>query len=236
MEARYQQLQRELKSQILAGKYPVGGLIPSENELCKHYHVTRTTVRHAMLQLEQEGYIQKRQGKGSLVIAPVRRTLGLLSVKGFSEVLSGEQLEVHTLLLEGPHYKNWDEDFFFLLSPAEKEAGSIYLRRLRCAGNDPAMLEDTYLPNLNLPGFCAKPLVNGSLFETLNKTYHIEITAVNQDLRAVSADDATAGYLNMNPGEPLLHIFLRFQTNRDSLFIYSSLYCNTNRFSIGNKL
>jgi GntR family transcriptional regulator/GntR family frlABCD operon transcriptional regulator len=232
----YQKLFQSLKGQIIAGIYSEGDLLPSEHELMLANGVTRSTVRHALSELSREGYIHKKQGLGSVVSNPKRRTLGLLSVKGFSEAVGEQHQQVKTIMLDKPSLRVWEDPFFYSISAIEKTAGCIYLRRVRCAGEEPVMLEHTYIPNLNLPAFCKKPFVNGSLFETLNVRYHIEITDVEQDLRAVLAEKEVAVRLRMKPGDPLLHIFLKFHTNREHLFVYSSLLCNTERYSIGNKL
>jgi len=86
----YRKVQHDLKSQIIAGVYGEGDLLPSESELQRLHGVTRSTIRQALEELVKEGYIRKKQGKGSIVIRRQRRTLGMLSVKGFSEVRTGE--------------------------------------------------------------------------------------------------------------------------------------------------
>ena len=63
----YQQLMARLKNDILAGIYPSGARIPSEQLLCETYGVSRVTVRKAMLDLVQEGLLVRRQGKGTFV-------------------------------------------------------------------------------------------------------------------------------------------------------------------------
>ena len=236
MEPLYKKLQQDLKSQILAGIYTAGDLLPSENELQQLHGVTRSTIRQALGELAREGYIQKKQGKGSIVIRNQRRTLGLLSVKGFSEVVSETKHAVKTVMLHKPHITRWEDPFFYQLDEMERMAGCIYLKRLRCVDNEPVMLETTFLPNLNLPRICTRPFVKGSLFETLNINHHVEITEVEQDLRAVPADVETAAHLGIERGSPLLHIYLKFHTNREHMSVYSSLLCNTAGYSIGNIL
>ena len=63
----YQQLMARLKNDILAGVYPSGARIPSEQLLCETYGVSRVTVRKAMLDLVQEGLLVRRQGKAGAV-------------------------------------------------------------------------------------------------------------------------------------------------------------------------
>jgi DNA-binding GntR family transcriptional regulator len=236
MEPLYRKLQQNIKSQILAGVYREGDLLPSEYELQQLHMVTRSTVRHALTELEREGYIQKKQGKGSIVARQQRRTLGVLSIKGFSEIVSEKKLSVNTVMLEKPAIGRWIEPFFYPLADMEQRAGCIYLKRLRCVENDPVMLESTYISNINLSRFCTRPFVKGSLFETLNVNYAVEITRVDEDLRSVLCEGDAARHLRIPPGSPLLHIYLKFYTNREHLNIYSSLLCNTDKYSIGNRL
>lgn len=236
MEPLYLKLQQKIKSQILSGVYDDGDLLPSESDLMKAHSSTRGTVRKALDELVREGYIIKRKGKGSVVLKSHRRTLGVLSVKGFSQIVTEKKLAVATVMIKKPVITTWDDPFFYRLDEIERNAGCIFLKRVRCVDKDPVILESTYIPNLNLPGFCKKPFVKDSLFETLSVNYHIEITKVEQDLRAVPADKDSSILLNVKQGTPLLHIYLKFYTDREHLNIYSSLLCNTTDFSIGNKL
>lgn len=236
MEPIYRQLQQNIKSQILSGIYKEGDLLPSEKELQQLHSVTRSTIRQALDLLLHEGYIIKKQGKGSIVAKKHRRTLGVLSVKGFSQIVEEQKQTVSTVMIDKPYVTQWDAGFFYNISDMERKAGCIYLKRLRCVGNEPVMLETTYVSNINLPRICTKPFVKGSLFETLNVNYQVEIINVDQDLRAVYANEETAIHLKIPVGTPLLHIYLKFHTNRQHLFVYSSLLCNTDKYSIGNRL
>jgi GntR family transcriptional regulator, transcriptional repressor for pyruvate dehydrogenase complex len=57
----------KLRDDVLAGKYPPGTSLPPERELAARYGVNRTSVKHALMKLEQAGLVYIRQGIGSVV-------------------------------------------------------------------------------------------------------------------------------------------------------------------------
>jgi DNA-binding GntR family transcriptional regulator len=228
----YKRLQQTLREQILAGRYAEGSLLPSEHELSAMHQVARETVRQGLAALVADGLIEKRKGKGSVVSAR-RKRLALLSFRGFSEVVGAMRHRPRTMMLQEPVAEVWPEPFFYPLSEWERAAGTIYLKRLRSVEDHPVMLEQTYLPNLELPGFCARPLVNGSLFDTLGAGYGISVDSVDQDVRAIAADATTAVALRVAAGAPILHLYRRYGTSREGFYVYSSLFCNTERYAIG---
>ena len=63
----YEQLKNAIKENIQSGKYPAGFKIPNEEELCIQYSVSRITVRRSVKDLCDEGYLVKKQGKGTYV-------------------------------------------------------------------------------------------------------------------------------------------------------------------------
>ncbi len=77
----YKKIYEILRKHILTGVYAEGSLLPSENELCAVHNITRPTVRQALEVLVQEGFIQKKQGKGSIVRKPPQE-IGILSISG----------------------------------------------------------------------------------------------------------------------------------------------------------
>lgn len=58
-----------LKAQIVARELPPGGVLPSENELCSRYNISRPSVRKALELLESEGLIFRQPGVGTFVRA-----------------------------------------------------------------------------------------------------------------------------------------------------------------------
>jgi GntR family transcriptional regulator len=63
----YSQLVSIIKRNISAGTLAVGALLPSETELCSAFNVSRSTVRQAIGELEGDGLVIRKQGRGTYV-------------------------------------------------------------------------------------------------------------------------------------------------------------------------
>jgi len=75
----YQQVADDLRQRIIDGALQAGDKVPSEAELMNDYGVSRIVVRMAMEALQNEGLIDKQQGKGTFVRAqrPLRKRLSV---------------------------------------------------------------------------------------------------------------------------------------------------------------
>jgi GntR family transcriptional regulator len=67
-EPLYQQVARALKKEIVGGVYPVGSQLPTEDELCQRFSVSRYTVREALRRLREDHLVISRQGAGTVVV------------------------------------------------------------------------------------------------------------------------------------------------------------------------
>lgn len=87
-EPRYLQIARELKRDIATGVYPVGSLLPTEEELAKRHAVSRNTVREALRQLRQDNLISSRRGIGTVVVPPQSSDSNFVHAMSINDVLS----------------------------------------------------------------------------------------------------------------------------------------------------
>ncbi|MBX2954042.1 MAG: GntR family transcriptional regulator [Leadbetterella sp.] len=227
---RYKQIQEDLKKRIQKGDYKVGDYLPSEHELCSAFTITRTTARKALEELQKEGFIIRQHGKGSQV-RERRDSLGLLTVKGFSEAVAQQ---VETEFLRRPELTSWDFDLSFKPTAREMKTQCLYFSRLRYIDHQPVMVEDNWLAVEKVPGFEKQEFVEGSFFKTLSQRYLIEIIGSEQELRAIAASEKVAGLLQVKKGAPVLHITVKYLTSIPGYYIYSQLFCQTDQFPIGN--
>lgn len=64
----YVQIKEQIKEQIMNGTIPEGETLPSIRQLAKNLGISVITTTRAYSELEQEGFIAARQGKGSVVL------------------------------------------------------------------------------------------------------------------------------------------------------------------------
>ncbi|WP_018750341.1 GntR family transcriptional regulator [Paenibacillus sanguinis] len=76
MKPKYQIILEEIRSEILSGTYNVGEQIPTESALQDKYNVSRQTVRKAILELSNEGFLRSEKGSGTYVSNQYRTKAG----------------------------------------------------------------------------------------------------------------------------------------------------------------
>ena len=226
---RYKELYHTLRKHILEGIYREGDLLPSENELCSIYGMTRPTVRQALALLAGDGLIRKHQGKGSIVHR-MPREIGILSVAGTTSAVGDRGLK--TDIIVKPKVIPWPGEFMFPLSETEKESGCIYMERLRLLEGTPIFYDINYIANINLPRFTSRQFKDKSLFKILRDHYGVEIKGGEQRIRAIPASGKISRFLKIKLGAPVLHLERKMETNVNGLYVYSSIYCNTEKYSI----
>ena len=97
-EKLYIQLTRIFLEEIKSGKWQLNQRIPSEEELCKKYGVSKITVRQAVNNLVSDGYLMKLQGKGTFV-ASILPVVGLSMKTQLTEEMFGEEVKVEKEVL-----------------------------------------------------------------------------------------------------------------------------------------
>jgi DNA-binding GntR family transcriptional regulator len=225
----HRKLYEILRKHIMDGLYKEGDLLPSENELCQLYGMTRPTVRQSLSNLASGGYIRKHQGKGSIV-HNLPREIGILSVSGTTSAVGSRNLR--TRIIVKPKLIPWPDDFMFPLSELEKQSGCIYMERIRLLDGIPIFYDISYIANINLPRITARQFENRSLFKILRDHYHVEITGGEQRIKAIPATAKAGRFLKLKKGQAVLHLERKMETNNNGLYLYSSIFCNTEKYSI----
>jgi DNA-binding GntR family transcriptional regulator len=85
---RYKVIAERLLAEIGQGKHPVGGLLPTEIELCRRFRASRYTLREALRVITEKGLVTRRPGAGSMVIAATQPAVFTQTLSSLGEILS----------------------------------------------------------------------------------------------------------------------------------------------------
>ncbi|MBB6450096.1 GntR family trehalose operon transcriptional repressor [Geomicrobium halophilum] len=105
MKRKFQDIYKQLSESIEAGTFQTGTTLPSENELAENYNASRETIRKALNMLSEHGYIQKVQGKGSIVLDMSRINFPFSGVISFQELSQklGTRTKTEVVYLKKEH-------------------------------------------------------------------------------------------------------------------------------------
>lgn len=170
--ALYYSVKENILERIHNKIYPVGGQLPSETALCLEFEVSRTTIRLALQQLEQEGRIYKIQGKGTFVSQPKIQETITQTIKSFSDQMKSIGLQSHSKVLSIEIIPAT----LFLASSLDIPPNEpvIKLVRLRYADQKPYQFSTSFIPWKVAPDLVHDDC-SGSLFELLKTKYKLNI-------------------------------------------------------------
>lgn len=168
----YHHMMSDIIRNIESEEWPQGMKLPSEQELCDLFKVSRITVRKALEELEKKTYIEKKRGVGSFVLGSVSEQTSVLNVgvvhgiqrmgKVPSIVLNSFELVVDGSLPEiSKKFKIADNEYLYVIEQ------TYY-------GNQkPLYFETNYLKFDRFPMIHLDELKNKELMPFLEKKYNL---------------------------------------------------------------
>ena len=206
----YQQVIDIIKNEINSGAYKAGARIPNEFELAENYKVGRVTVRRAIEELVQQGYLTKRQGKGTFVNAPKlkRKIRQKDDVQSFSDACRVNGMEPGACVISRKILPADSTEAQFFGVPVGTDL--ICVERVRTADGVPVMLENNAFVLADHPylqTLADKDLTDNSIFALVAE--HSGRAPLKSDPCTVEialADAQAAPLLEVPVGEPLFYM------------------------------
>ncbi len=198
---KYYIVKRSIIDKIDNEEFQVSEMIPSERELMAMFAVSRITVRKAVEELEQEGYLYKVQGKGTYVKGD-QNNQDLFSITSCTQdVIRLGMIPSRKILFSTTMPADKKRQRLLNLSGEDKV---FQLIRVYYADGEPINYTTTYLPLKYFPGLDRYDFSKDSLYETLETAYGVTITNATRTVEAVLAHDDIAEHLDVEDGVPLL--------------------------------
>ncbi|HZH62575.1 MAG TPA: GntR family transcriptional regulator [Metabacillus sp.] len=198
----YYQLEEQIKKSIESEELRPGDALPSERELSETYQISRMTVRQAITNLVNKGYLFREKGKGTFVTSQ-KFEQNLQGLTSFTEDMKARNLIPGSKLLHFEIYPA-DEDIKAMLSLEDDEL--IYkIKRLRLANDEPIAVETSYLPVKLVPGL-TPDILSSSIYTYIEKDLELTIGHASQTVEAAIVNEEDQQHLNINKGVPVLLI------------------------------
>lgn len=203
----YQQIKEDIKSEIQKGRYQPNDQIPPEPELSREYSVSRITVRRAIEELCNEGYLIKRQGRGTFVSSSriQRKMSNGNKMESFSKTCQNYHMQPGARLLTCQIVPaRQDEQEFFGM---KKDDLLVYVERVRTADGLPIFLENQFFPYPEFRKLLDEELNDTSLFQVVEKiSGRRPVESKRSTVEVTRASAEQAQKLGVSLGEPLLHL------------------------------
>ena len=197
----YHQLQAVLKAEIESGGWRAGEQLPNESKLAERFCVSKITVRQALHGLAELGYIHREHGRGTFV---ARRKFdeGPRELTSFTEEMRRHQMVAGARILA----QRIEEADARVAHALQIPVGSpVYLlKRMRMAGGEPVTIQTAHIPASLVPGLELAPAA--SLYEILQKQYHLFAARAKETYFAAAADSASAELLGIPSGAPVFAV------------------------------
>jgi GntR family transcriptional regulator len=201
MMPKYYILKRKLIEEIDQEVFKVNETIPSERELIEMYNVSRITVRKAIDELVNEGYLYKIQGKGTYVKSD-EYSQDLFSITSCTQdviklgMTPGRKVICAEVVIA-------DKKRGRSLELGENEK-VFRMERVYYADKEPINHTTTYLPYKLFPKIEQYDFSKDSLYKVLESEYGVQITKAKRYVEAILAEDEIAEYLEVPAGIPIL--------------------------------
>lgn len=233
-QPRHARLRESLRARIEAGEYPVGSFLPTEAELCAAFGVSRYTVREALRRLAEAGYLLRRQGAGSEVVAtrPQRQYVhAMRSIEGLFQYAADTTFAIDRMEMEvpGPEHAGdleGAEDTPWLVLRglrSESPVGQPICATLVFVNAAYATLAD------DLPG-------GGAIYRRLEERFGVAVSDVDQEFRVIPMPPEAGAALGSRRGAWAVRVLRRYRGRDGRLLLASVNFHPAERFFYAMRL
>lgn len=164
----YIDLANTLRTHILDGTYAHGSKLPSESELMADTGCSRSTVRHALDLLVDEGLITKERGRGAFVADLPHDQTNSSSFSSYTLMMEQSGSRATTRTVDACTARAAGAIAKFLDVPSGTPI--VKLIRMRYLDDEPLCLETTYLTQEFSP--LLDEDLDGSLYKLIQRRFH----------------------------------------------------------------
>jgi GntR family transcriptional regulator len=204
----YLQLKDLIIKQIESSEYAPNTQIPSEQDLCEMYDISRPTVRQAISELTSSGYLYKQKGKGTFVYGK-KNIIDIKNFNGFTDSIldcksPSEKNITDISIIESSSVKNLNNIFNY--NSSMPVAMVTYLSYINNQPNEVYSLNKSYIPINLFPEIVSQLKDGKSSIDILRGKYPLIPDKSKSILEIIFADNIDSPLLKVQPGQPLIKL------------------------------
>lgn len=194
----HQQLANEIKMAIRSNHYPPGHKLPTEEELCLHFNISRPVVRQAYKQLIEEELIYRHKGKGSFVLKNNIRYTILDSIASLNHQIDLNHMHpsIQVISIERIDCTAEFRHQFELLEMSP----IIRIRRIYFGDETPLFYIELHLPEIVYPNMLENLAPNQAISSYVKQNYNFRTVQSKRHVKAIKFSDEVCDYLNLPQG------------------------------------
>ena len=224
----YQSVRGSFIAFIKKNKFAIGDRLPSETELAKILRVSRVTLREAIRQLREDGFLYSRRGSGTYVAGNVKQIAGTLDVNyGMTRMITEAGFRPGVTRYETSliHAPQWLAEKLRV----KKGCGIVLLTRVRTADDKPVVFSRDYLSPRVATIFLAVDGQIVSLFDMIEQN-GIAFGSSFAELRPETCSRELAQKLGCRTGGPILALRQVLVDRKGAILFYGEDYFRPDRF------
>ncbi len=228
----YAQLRDSILKAIETGLLKDKDKLPTENEICLFFNISKTVVRQAYSDLLSLGRIERHKSKGTFVKQIYKERCFTQELTDFNNEMIRQGLHPSTKLIYIEKI-NWDERAYSVLN-IPKGHECLHFKRLRLGSNTAIYVEETFLSLDNFPNLDAHNFGEESLFKVLNDEYNTKIIKAYTSYKAVIVSDADSRILDLPKHSAVHRVETQSYNQNNQIVEFSIAYFpgTRNRFSL----
>lgn len=201
----YSQLKELVIGKIESGEYREYSKIPSEQEFCEAYDVSRPTVRQAIIELTNSGYLYKEKGRGTFVAGKKSR-IDVKNYSGFTHSMLDSAVPGEFNIIGISTVSSEEHPVLKEVFNLHGSAEFAEIKYITECSSEILSINISYIPLSLFPTIIEDIETKKPSYDILKSKYAYIPSRSKSALEVGYSTAAESGLLKLQPGQPVIYI------------------------------
>ncbi len=204
MMKKFEIIYLDIEEKIQNQTYAIHSILPSEHQLSQDYGVSRETIRKVLRLLEEKGYIQKKQGLGSIVIDFQRFSLPISGLTSYKELQKINNFKATTRVIQN---KVVSAPAFLLHRSLDIQADErfIHLIRSRAIDGQILIVDEDYI-RMSVVQKIPDKVAEDSIYHYFEQDLKLQISYAQKEIRAEQPKELEIALFDIDAEDYLINV------------------------------